>query len=192
MIIHISGASGSGKTILGKKIKKEFGNDIIVKDLDNLREEFMNKLQNLKSNLLFDENKYQRFINRYIEKNKKKSIVFVGLNDNVWGKTKNMYYELKADYKYYIDIDEKIITQQKCKRFIKETLPKKVDENKKDISNKNLEFIENITEEIKENCSLIETIKLNKKLKNDYKKMNYSFMTRTSIFNDIFEILKSK
>lgn len=31
MIIHISGASGSGKTYLGKKLKKKFGSKIVFK-----------------------------------------------------------------------------------------------------------------------------------------------------------------
>jgi len=39
LIIHISGASGSGKTTLGNKLKEQFKNKIVVKDLDNLRDE---------------------------------------------------------------------------------------------------------------------------------------------------------
>ena len=41
IIIHISGASGSGKTFLGKQLKDKFKNKIIVKDLDDLRDEFI-------------------------------------------------------------------------------------------------------------------------------------------------------
>ena len=43
MIIHISGPSGSGKTTLGNKLKKRFGKPIVVKDLDDLRAEFVKK-----------------------------------------------------------------------------------------------------------------------------------------------------
>ena len=42
-IIHISGASGSGKTTLGNKLKEQFGKKIIVKDLDDLRDEHIKK-----------------------------------------------------------------------------------------------------------------------------------------------------
>ena len=42
-IIHISGPSGSGKTTLGNKLKKRFGKQIVVKDLDDLRAEFVKK-----------------------------------------------------------------------------------------------------------------------------------------------------
>ena len=41
IIIHISGASGSGKTFLGNHLKEQFGKKIIVKDLDDLRDEFI-------------------------------------------------------------------------------------------------------------------------------------------------------
>ena len=36
MIIHISGSSGSGKTTIGNKIKKMFGNKVAVFDVDDL------------------------------------------------------------------------------------------------------------------------------------------------------------
>ncbi len=41
MIIHICGVSGSGKTTLGLKLKEQFKNKIIVKDIDDLRREFI-------------------------------------------------------------------------------------------------------------------------------------------------------
>ena len=36
-IIHISGASGAGKTTLGKKLEDKYGSKITVKDIDDLR-----------------------------------------------------------------------------------------------------------------------------------------------------------
>lgn len=44
LIIHISGALGSGKTTLGDKLKEQFKSKIVVKDLDNLRDEFIKKV----------------------------------------------------------------------------------------------------------------------------------------------------
>ena len=41
MIIHISGPSGAGKTTLGNKLKEKYGNKIIVKDMDDLRQDFI-------------------------------------------------------------------------------------------------------------------------------------------------------
>lgn len=43
LIIHISGPSGAGKTTLGNKLKEKFKNKIVVKDLDDLRNEFIKK-----------------------------------------------------------------------------------------------------------------------------------------------------
>jgi adenylylsulfate kinase-like enzyme len=42
LVIHISGPSGSGKTTLGNKLKEIYDDKIIVKDIDDLRQEFIN------------------------------------------------------------------------------------------------------------------------------------------------------
>ncbi len=75
MIIHISGAPGSGKTTIGLKLKKHYKTKVIVKDLDDLFAEFM-KLNTTK----FSSKKYQNFINDFINKHNNKSIIFVRLN----------------------------------------------------------------------------------------------------------------
>jgi uridine kinase len=41
LIIHISGASGSGKTTLGNILKQQFKNEIVVKDINDLKEDYM-------------------------------------------------------------------------------------------------------------------------------------------------------
>ena len=43
VIIHISGASGSGKTTLGIKLIEQFKNKIVLKDIDNLKKDFIKK-----------------------------------------------------------------------------------------------------------------------------------------------------
>ena len=43
IIIHNSGSIGSGKTILGNKLKDKYGDKIMVKDLDDLYYEFINQ-----------------------------------------------------------------------------------------------------------------------------------------------------
>jgi adenylate kinase family enzyme len=125
LIIHISGASGSGKTTLGNKLKEEFGKKIIVKDLDELRNEHIKKTYNTSKNWNVDEVKYQKYIDEFIIK-QKKSIVFVGLNDNPLG-IKKIYYNIHSQYNFYIDIDDKIILKQKCIRFIIDDLPSHFD-----------------------------------------------------------------
>ena len=67
LIIHISGASGSGKTTLGNKLKEHFKSKIVVKDLDDLRGEFIKIQYGNKFNWeKFDSNIYQSFLDKYI------------------------------------------------------------------------------------------------------------------------------
>lgn len=146
MIIHISGPSGSGKTVLGNKLKNKLKNKVVVKDLDDLRGEFINKFYNTSKSWSFDQVKYQKYINDFIKKTKK-TLIFVGLNDNHFGANKNLYYNLQADHKYFIDIGDKIIIEQKCERFVKTFIPLIYDDHKNNVQ----EFIKIVTHDIKKN-----------------------------------------
>jgi len=88
MIIHISGAPGSGKTTIGLKLKKHYKNKVIIKDLDDLFAEFM-KLNTEK----FNSKKYQNFIDDFINKHNK-TIIFVGLNSK---HITNKFYKINPD-----------------------------------------------------------------------------------------------
>ena len=70
LIIHISGASGSGKTTLGNKLKEQFKSKVIVKDLDNLRDEHIKKTYDTSKGWSVDEVKYQKIIDDFIKKTK--------------------------------------------------------------------------------------------------------------------------
>ena len=110
IIIHISGASGSGITFLGNQLKEQFGKKIIVKDLDELVDKFIKDFYGNKKWTYIDENEYQKYIDTFIDK-QKKPIIFVGLNDNnnpkverfIQNKIKK-YYDLHSQFNYYIDI----------------------------------------------------------------------------------------
>jgi adenylate kinase family enzyme len=190
LIIHISGASGSGKTTLGNKLKENFKSKIVVKDLDILRDEHIKKTYNTSKKWSIDEVKYKKFIDDFINK-QKKPIIFVGLNDNILG-TKNIYYNVHSQYNFYIDIDDKIILKQKCIRFITDDLPSHLDNQViNDIMNNNEFFIKQITNLIKRECSMKEMVKLNKKWKKDYKKQGYTFMSRENIYKSVVKILNN-
>jgi len=89
LIIHISGASGSGKTTLGNKLKDQFKSKIVVKDLDELRAEFIESHYGKKFNWeKFDSEKYQSFLDKYIL-SQKKPLILVGLNHMFFGIIKN-------------------------------------------------------------------------------------------------------
>ena len=77
IIIHICGASGSGKTFLGNQLKEKFGKKIVVKDLDELRDEHIKKTYDTSKGWSIDEVKYQKYIDDFVNK-QKKPIIFVG------------------------------------------------------------------------------------------------------------------
>ena len=90
MIIHISGAPGSGKSTFGIELKKIFKN-IKILDLDDLFDNFINKNK-------FSIKAYQKYLDIIINKNK--NIIFVGLNKDK-GRS-GALYDLKSDYNFYI------------------------------------------------------------------------------------------
>ncbi len=132
MIIHVSGPQGSGKSTIGKIIKEKY-NSIYVKDLDDLLiNEFTNEyIKNTDSQNITSENyiiKRQEYIYNFIENHKDKPIVFVGLNyDNCLGPitisnkrlngSENLY-DLKADYKFYINLLHNDLLKQKFLRQV--------------------------------------------------------------------------
>lgn len=156
IIIHISGASGSGKTFLGDRIKEKLKNNCIIKDLDDLRDEFINKFYGNKKWTYIDEYEYQRYINDYINK-QKKPIVFVGLNDNtIYGKNKKLYYNLHSQYNYYIEIDDMTIVKQKCLRLLNSIQNDKFAMN--DLIKNNEMFVKNFSQAVKKECNAKETL----------------------------------
>jgi len=110
IIIHISGFPGSGKTTLGEKIKKIFKN-IIVYDTDGFIQHHtlegkkllkLDKEQKWKEYKSFWKETIKNKINEFISKYQNKIIVFVGSLDNF--APPNTIYNIKADYKFILDI----------------------------------------------------------------------------------------
>jgi uridine kinase len=191
IIIHITGCSGSGKTTLGKKLKNKYKNRIIVKDIDDLRYEFINdnysKSFNWKS---FNSKKFQKFIYDYINK-QNKPIIFTGLNQ-IFFHNKNIYYNIMSDHNFFIDIDDQTIVKQKCIRFLTDELKDMVTKNKtiiRDITEDNEKFVRLIKQNIDRECGTKETYKLNKMWRRDYKKQNYIFMNTNDIYKNIKKII---
>jgi len=187
MIIHISGASGSGKTTMGNNIKKKYKNKIIVKDLDDLFLEFMNE-KGYNWNKKFNPKIYQKYINDFINK-QHKPIIFVGLNMDMWHNPEH-YYDVKADYKFYIDMDIETIFKQKCERFIRKIFGERINDFLENVISNEKETMKRISEMMKKyECSFNAIKKINKKRNKDYKKMGYNFMNQKNIYQKIFNIL---
>ena len=194
LIIHISGASGSGKTTLGNKLKEEFKSKIVVKDLDDLRAEFIKSHYGKKFNWeKFDSKLYQAFLDEYIL-SQKKPLILVGLNHMFWH-NKKLYYNVHSQYNYYIDIDDMLIVKQKCIRFLTDELKDMVTKNKaiiRDITEDNEKFVRLIKENIERECGTKETLKINKMWKKDYEKQGYKFISRENIYKSVVKILNNK
>ncbi len=186
MIIHICGPSGSGKTTLGNKIKSKFGNKIVVKDFDDLRREFIKfKFGNKK--IVWNSDAYQQYIDEFVSK-QKKTLVWTGLNHMPWW-NKNLYYDTHADHKFYIDLDSDTIFKQKCSRYIDDVFV----DNQKELLNyfiKNEKTtVNNIKNELENECGYKETVKMNQIWNKSYKKQGYKSMQREKIYGAVCKLL---
>lgn len=191
-IIHISGPSGSGKTFLGNKLKLKFKNKIIVKDIDDLRNEFIKEQygDNLMfSNINFSKVKFQKYIDIYIS-TIKKTLIFVGLNNMPWW-DKNHYYDLHSQYNYYIVLDNDINFKRMCARFFIDMFVNDKDELINDIMKDEITAFKQINIAIKRECSYKQMIKNNKKWEKDYSKQNYEFLTSENILKKIIKVLSN-
>lgn len=182
IIIHICGPSGSGKTVIGKKLKKRFGNKITVKDIDTLRAQFIKKHYGNNRIEVFDKIAYQKYIDNYCDAHKDKPLIFVGLNHMPWWH-KNHYYNMHPTHKYFIELDDDIILQQKCKRFLSNIKSK---QDMDYLVKHNEKFIKNVSEVIaREACNQKENNKLNAIWRKAYKKQGYIFLSRENIFKQV-------
>jgi hypothetical protein len=191
IIIHIAGPSGAGKTYMGNKLQNYFKDKIVVKDLEDLRQKFIEKY--CPRNAKFNVTKYQKYIDYFISKNKK-PIIFVGLNDNdgieVSNREKKIYYTLYADYNYYIDIDDDTVAKQKCKRIIP-IIKRLMTDNVDAMIYETKSLLLNIELLMDINCNINEIIKMNNKWKKDYIRQGYKCLTRENIYKNILQILKN-
>jgi deoxyadenosine/deoxycytidine kinase len=160
LIIHICGSSGSGKTTLGHRLYNKYGSLIIIKDIDNLRHEFINTFYKNKKFDIIDNKAYQEYIFNYIN-TIKKPLVFVGLNNMPWWHS-DLYYNLKSTHNFYIDIDLNHIIQRIYKR---------------DTNKLNKEY------------DIEMLVKANNKWIHDYKLQKYQFLSQEEIYKKVSNIL---
>ena len=187
IIIHICGASGSGKTTLGNKLQDKFGNKIIVKDIDDLRNEFIEEYYGDRKWTIIDKEEYQKYIDKFISKQKhNKPIIFVGLNNMPWWH-EDHYYNMHSNYNFYIEIDDVVVVEQKCLRFLKNIQNDK--EAMNDLINHNERFIKMVHKVFESECNKKKIIKMNKKWYRDYKKKGYVFMSREGIYREVLGVL---
>lgn len=196
IIIHISGASGAGKSTMGNKLKKKFKDHIVVKDIDDLRHDFVDDTYGGydefdKTGISWDHKAFQSYIDKYVNK-QTKPLIFVGLSTLPWEQiSETIYYDMHADYNYYIQIDDMEVVKQKCIRFITKRLPKiiKSESTKQRLVSENEETVEGLKDLIEYECGADETLKMNKLWNKDYEKFGYQFMPHERIFESVSKIL---
>jgi len=196
VIIHISGASGSGKTTLGNKIKEELGGKVLVKDLDDLffdfvkiKEKSKESLEELKKNW---KKEYQEFIYDFINE-QMKPIIFVGLNTdlgsiNIHGnvfKQPRAFYDVRADYKFYIDLSVEKVVEQKFYRSVDKLARRKEMWMERYWRDKN-----RVVSDLKELFDLLEWEKQTDNWNKLYKKHKYQFMDKRDIYREVVKIIR--
>ena len=185
MIIHISGAPGSGKTTIGLKLKKHYKTKVIVKDLDDLFAEFM-KLNTTK----FSSKKYQNFIDDFINKHNNKSIIFVGLNSE---HLTNKFYNINPDYKFYIDLPVDINLKRHFLREFNSWLDWMQNRDKNILFNQLLdnenEVINGLTKSLTRPLKISKQKEFIMSFNAHYITENYQFLSSTQIYNKIIKLI---
>jgi hypothetical protein len=155
--------------------------------LDDLRDEFIKAFYGTARWTYINEPAYQNCITNYVH-TQTKPLVLVGLNDNTrFGKNKQLYYNVHATHRYYIDIDDMVVLRQKCIRLLQEM---QTDTGAmKDLTENNDRFVKMFTQAVKRECSAKHTITLNAKWNRDYETQGYVFLSRDRIFTNVSKTL---
>ena len=211
LIIHIAGSSGVGKTTLGLKLKKKYGDKIVVKDLDDLRDDFKKYHEDKNTNVeVFKKNfkkNYQSFLDNYVHK-QNKILIITGINTYINDeqfKYRDILFKIKyklnthANYKFCIDLPTDVILKQRWYReydmYVKFTC-----EDLKESKDRLYEVYKNQddTFDINKVVPDLEWI-FDRKLHEMhidnwnmfYKKEGYEFLSREDIFKNIVKLIDS-
>lgn len=184
VVVHIAGPPGSGKTTLGEKLKNKLGSTAVIKDLDDLRHEYILKTYGKRKWTYINDSDYQKFINKFIASiyGKKELLVFVGLNDNPLGKNKKKLFNLQADDNYFIEISDKELLERRVARFLQNISNDKILHG--DLIKNNAKAITTLIKGIRAECSLAELKKQNKVFQRLY--ANYKRFTADKILDMVY------
>ena len=207
MITHISGASGAGKTTLGNKLKAKYGNKIVMKDIDDMRDDFYNSHKKTSAPVFIKNycRLYQDHMDVFIAKHKNKIIIFVGLNVFINGEElgfKGVNFKPKlrlnthATRKFYIKLNPEVILKQRYDRNYKplyDNFYKWVMTNQqqlyKQALNDEIAVKKEIIEFATELFQFAETRKDIDRWGEYYKKEGYKFMSRDQIYKAVVKLI---
>lgn len=190
IIIHVAGVQGSGKSHMGEKLNLYYGDIVYVKDLDMLYAEFITD----------DLTNYQGYIDDYIMKHSDRPIIFVGLDADIClgpkqsindkGKNKdknkdiNTFYNLHANHKFFIDISDQKVVEQKLRRQIQ-----KIHDRIDDFIELWIQSPQLMQEKLIRYVDIGEWLNTNPKCKAHYIERGYDIMTYDEILDKIKEIM---
>jgi len=186
LIIHICGLPGSGKSTLGERIREHFGTKIVVKDLDDLRDDFISEHYGSEPFDKIDSVLYQKYIDAFVQETHK-PIVFVGLNNIPWW-DKDLYYNVHPTHTYYIDVPVSELLVRKCKRFFDNTLKGPAIE---DLVKNNERFLHITKNGINAECGMASTTEEKERWDSYYKSHSYVFMDADLIYAKVVQIIGS-
>lgn len=184
VLIHIMGPTGSGKTTLGKLIKKKYPY-ILIKEIDEIFHDlpsiYHKEYKQINNKFKFYEKFLEKGIKKFINEHSDSIIIltgFAGINNE---NKEPQYINLNAEYKFFIDIPEIDILKQRFNRYI-------------DDLNTRRDYYFNRT--LNEKPLLIDFNVWRKKINANnidyYKKNNYKFMNNKDIYKKVLEILIKK
>lgn len=181
--IHIVDLFGIERNKLIEKLEDLYDDKINIKKIDELRQEFITEHYEKKNKkiLKIDKKAYQKYIDNYINK-QKKLVIIIGGNMEL-EKDKIHYYNMRSSNNYYVKLDDKNITKQQCLKSFASVFVNKMAMN--ELMNNNKEFIENMKKIINNKCNIEKIKEINKKWMNEYKKQKYKIMPPEKIFNEI-------
>jgi adenylate kinase family enzyme len=194
MLIHVSGAPGSGKTTLGHKLAKHYGAKVVVKDLDDLFGDFMKANgkpgQTKSGQIKFSPKKYQTFINSFIKAHTKKPLILVGLNSE---HLTNTFYKIPYDYAFYVDLPDDVNLERHFKREAEGWLNWMLSRDKNILLGQLLEdqdkVIDGLTKSLARMLDIAHQRKLISSFAPHYKKEGYQFLTAAKIYTAITKLI---
>lgn len=189
LVVHVAGPSGAGKTTLGRRLKADFGDRIEVKDLDDLRAEFIAARYHGEPFASFDKESYQAYIDKFVESHKFLPLVWVGLNEMPWWH-KGHFYNVHATHQYYITLDDETVLKQKCRRFLAGLADSEADMQY--LVDHNERYLVNVTRALQVECNLQQTVTMNADWAKAFKSQGYQFGTRDEIAEDVSDVLNKQ
>jgi len=167
---------------MGRQIKRRYRGAVFVKDVDELREEFIKQKYGAARVEQFDAGAYQAFIDAYVAAHRARPRVFGGLNTMPWWHPR-LYYDLHATHKYYIDVAAATLVERTCVRLLR-----RLASSRRDLEflvEHNAAWIANVQRAIADECSLKATSQRAARFAASARRRGYKIMQFAKIFDRV-------